>query len=290
MKIIEKMHNCQGPFYSLEFFPPKDRASWPAFFATVDRLRALNPLFASVTYGAGGGTQDNTLEITAAIKKMGIEPMAHLTCVGATEERLRDYAGRLHAAGVCNILALRGDAPQDAAWDWNRETFKYAFDLVSFMQRNFPDFGVGVAAYPTPHPQSASFAEDRAFTQKKLDAGSDFAITQLFFDAREYFEFTAQMRARGVEKPIIPGVLPIQSLESIRRVLGLSGGNIPAKLYLSLEEAHEKGGAAAVREAGIAFAIAQIRRLLDGGAPGIHLYTLNQADTCLRIVEEVGKL
>ena len=290
MKIIEKINASPQPFYSLEFFPPKDRTSWPTFFATVERLRAINPLFASVTYGAGGGTQDNTLEITAAIKTMGIEPMAHLTCVGATEERLREYVARLHAAGVHNILALRGDPPHDAAWDWNKEDFKYALDLVTFMHRNFPDFGVAVAAYPTPHPQSASFADDRAFTQTKLDAGSDFAITQLFFDAREYFEFVAQMRARGVKKPIIPGVLPIHSLESIRRVLALSGGNIPAKLYLSLEAAHEKGGAAAVREAGIVFAIAQIRRLLEGGAPGIHLYTLNQAETCLRIVEEVGKL
>ncbi len=290
MKIIDAIQLKKTPFYSLEFFPPKDSSHWGSFFATVDKLQAINPLFSSVTYGAGGSTQENTLAITSQLVSKGIEPMAHLTCVGATKEKLRTYLTKLHAANVTNILALRGDAPQGVIIDWQKEEFSYASDLVAFVKEEFPQFGVAVAAYPMPHPQSVSFSQDRLATKIKLDAGSDFAVTQLFFDAREYFEFVDQMRAIGVTKPILPGVLPIQSLDSIRRVLSLSGGNIPAKLYLSIEEAHQKGGVAAVKEAGIAFAIEQIKRLLDGGAPGVHLYTLNQAETCLRIAEAVGPL
>ena len=135
-----------------------------------------------------------------------------------------------------------------------------------------------------------TFEDDRVFTGRKLDAGAEFVVTQLFFDAREYVDLTARLRALGCNKPVIPGVLPIQSFESLRHVLSLCGANIPAKLYISLEEANKSGGAEAVREAGLKFAVEQIRRLLEAGAPGIHLYTLNQADTCLRIAEAVGGL
>ena len=290
MKIIDKIKSCTNRFYSLEFFPPKDRLCWPDFFTTVEKLQSINPLFASVTYGAGGGTQNNTLEITAKIKDMGIEPMAHLTCVGASREHLCKFMDALKAANVENILALRGDPPQNIDWDWEKQTFKYASDLVHFTKTEFPDFGIGVAAYPTPHPQSPSFAKDRDFTKYKLDIGSDFAITQLFFDSREYFEFVEQMKNKGVNKPILPGVLPVQSLTALKKILSLSGCNIPANLYLALEQAEKDGGAEAVKKAGVDFAIKQIRDLIDGGAPGIHLYTLNQADTCLHIVKEVGRL
>lgn len=289
VKIIDLISR-KSPFYSLEFFPPKNKDQWPAFFAVAEKLRALDPLFASVTYGAGGGTRDNTLEITARLAAAGFEPMAHLTCVGADESGIRNYVESLKAAGVNNILALRGDVPKGESIAWEECEFSYASDLVSFVRGEYPDMGIGVAAYLTPHPESASFAADRAATAKKILAGSDFAVTQLFFDHREYFEYVAQMRALGVQAPIVPGVLPIQSLESIRRVLSLSGCNIPAKLYLAIEEADRTGGHEAVKEAGIAFAVEQIKRLLEGGAPGIHLYTLNKDEMCLRIADAVGKL
>lgn len=289
MKIIELVSR-RSPFYSLEFFPPKSSDNWPAFFKTVEKLRSLDPLFVSVTYGAGGGTQDNTLEITTRLAASGLVPMAHLTCVGADKAGIRNYVEKLLAAGVHNILALRGDVPKGQEIRWEDCEFSFASDLVSFVRKEYPDIGIGVAAYLTPHPESASFSEDRLATARKIHAGSDFAVTQLFFDHREYFEYVAQMRALGVEAPVLPGVLPIQSLESIRRVLSLSGCNIPAKLYLAIEEADRQGGPEAVKEAGIVFAVDQIRRLLDGGAPGIHLYTLNKDDTCLRIAEAVGPL
>ena len=289
MKIIEKIQ-MRRPFYSLEFFPPKERENWPVFFSTVETLRSLDPLFVSVTYGAGGGTRDYTLEITGHIAELGLTPMAHLTCVGATKQSISEYLHKLRASGVTNILALRGDVPQGQSICWSDCEFSYASDLVRYVHEGYPDFGIGAAAYLTPHPESGSFAADRKAAVFKLEQGSDFAVTQLFFDHREYFEYVAQMRAAGVQKPILPGVLPIPSFATLRRVLALSGCNIPAKLYLALEEADRQGGAEAVKEAGIAFAVQQIRRLLDGGAPGIHLYTLNKADTCLRIVQEVGAL
>jgi methylenetetrahydrofolate reductase (NADPH) len=216
--------------------------------------------------------------------------MAHLTCVGADADSIRHYLTQLRASGVPNILALRGDVPKGQNLRWEDCEFTYASDLVAFIHREFPDFGVGVAAYLTPHPESASFEADRLATALKLKAGSDLAVTQLFFDHREYFEYVSQMRKLGVNQPIVPGILPVRSLDSIRRIMALSGCNIPAKLYLAIEEADRTGGTAAVKEAGIAFAVEQIKRLLDGGAPGIHLYTLNQADVCLRIAEAVGKL
>jgi methylenetetrahydrofolate reductase (NADPH) len=289
VKIRDSIAASTRPFYSLEFFPPKERENWPGFFATVEKLKALNPLFASVTYGAGGSTQDNTLEITSHLKNvMGLEPMAHLTCVGATRERIADYLRRLREVNVDNVLALRGDAPKGQDIDWDTAEFRYAADLVRFTRSEQPDMGVGVAGYPAAHPESPSFASDLRHTADKVNAGADFIVTQLFFDVREYFDFVERLRAMGVDTPVLPGILPIQSLESVRRILSLCGANIPGKLYLELEAANEKGGAEAVKEAGIAFAQRQIRSLLDGGAPGIHLYTLNRADTCLRIAEAVG--
>ena len=292
MKISESIAARNGKqFYSLEFFPPKEKHNWPSFIETVNKLKAIDPLFASVTYGAGGGTQDNTLEITAKVKaECGMEAMAHLTCVGTDKERISKFLDSLDKSGVHNILALRGDVPAGQNVDWDKAEFRHASDLVSFVRERYPHFGVSVAGYPAPHPEAVSVRLDRQHTALKVRSGSDFIVTQLFFDVREYFDLVESLKDLGVTVPIIPGVLPIQSLDSIRRILTLSGANIPGKLYLELEAAHEKGGAEAVKEAGIKFAVAQIRRLIDGGAPGIHLYTLNRASTCIRIVQEAGVL
>lgn len=288
MKIIDLITSCTEPFFSLEFFPPKGKPQWPDFFETVMRLKAINPLFASVTYGAGGSTQDNTLIITQHIKDViGIEPMAHLTCVGSDGTAIKNFLDKLREAEISNVLALRGDAPADPHFTWDNQPFHHASDLVRFVHECCPHFGIGVAGYPAPHAESPSFTEDLKWTKHKLDAGSDFIITQVFFDVREYFDFVERLRAQGVQKPVIPGILPIQSLGSIRRILSLCGANIPGNLYLALEEANEKGGDAAVKKAGLDFAVQQIRQLLDGGAPGIHLYTLNKADICLEIFNKV---
>ena len=290
MHIGKMIRELSAPVYSLEFFPPSDMAQLPDFYATVDRLRALNPLFASVTYGAGGARQQNTLAVTAELARRGITAMAHLTCVGAEPQSIAEFLHKLQASGVNNVLALRGDAPADKPWDWNKAHFRHASDLVAFAREQQPDLGIGVAAYPAPHPESPTFADDRRCTAEKMRAGADFALTQLFFDAREYEDLVSHLRGQGITTPVIPGILPIQSFDSLRRVLSLCGANIPGKLYLALEKANNEGGAEAVRQVGLDYAVRQIRSLLDAGAPGIHLYTLNKADMCLRLAEAVGTL
>ncbi|MCR4666596.1 MAG: methylenetetrahydrofolate reductase [Desulfovibrio sp.] len=288
MHIGALLESRKTPFLSLEFFPPAEDAQLPPFYEVVSTLKTLDPLFASVTYGAGGSKQDRTLAVTAKICEMGLTTMAHLTCIGATEERIRAFLQALEKAGVMNVLALRGDPPKDTTIVPENMHFRHASDLVHFIRNEFPSMGIGVAAYPTPHPESESYAADRYFLAEKLSKGADFAVTQLFFDVREYVAMVDRVRKHNCNQPIIPGILTIQSIGSLRRILSLSGAHIPGKLYLALEEADQKGGAEAVREAGIRFAADEIRRLLDAGAPGVHLYTLNRAEICLELARLTG--
>jgi methylenetetrahydrofolate reductase (NADPH) len=293
LKLAELIGQSTRPFYSLEFFPPKDSAQIPNFLETAARLKKINPLFASVTYGAGGGSQDNTLEITRQLSKdCAYLVMPHLTCVGASRRRISAYLAQLRDIGIDNLLALRGDPPQASGalpFSWSSGEFQHASELVEYVSADFPEFGIAVAGYPAPHPESPSIEQDRVYAARKLAAGADMMLTQMFFDVREYVDLVSRLRSMGMDQPVIPGVMPIRSFESLRHVLGLCGANIPARLYISLEEADKKGGEEAVREAGLIFAADQIRRLLAAGAPGIHLYTLNKAETCLRLVEAVGE-
>ncbi len=288
MKIAELINKSSKPFFSLEFFPPKDKEQWPNFFNCVEKLKELDPLFVSVTYGAGGSSQDNTLEIATRLHEMQLVPMAHLTCVGSTAKHINDFLFKLNQAGINNVLALRGDPPKDInqeGFDWQNAEFKYAEDLVHFVRKTAPQMGIGVAGYPAPHPESPTFATDRAYTLSKIKAGAEFVITQLFFDVREYFDLVDTLKEKNIHIPIIPGVLPIQSFDSIKRVLSMCGANIPGNLYLQLEKAHSSGGEEAVREVGLEFAILQIKQLIAGGAKGIHLYTLNRSGLCLRLAQ-----
>lgn len=275
------------PFLSLEFFPPKEKEAWPAFFQEVEQLTSLNPAFVSVTYGAGGSTQVNTLELVTRLKQdFGLNPMAHLTCVGASEESLRVFLDALCAAGIDNVLALRGDPPQGQA-DFKAENaaFQHASDLAGFIHQAYPAMGVGVAGYPEKHPQAPSLEADLEFLAVKIACGGAFVITQLFFDNDFYFEFVDKARAKGITAPIVPGVLPILNLASVKRILSLCGATLPPAYLAQLEAASDSGGAEAVRRTGVAYAKAQVRDLLKRGAPGIHLYTLNKAQACLDIVE-----
>lgn len=278
-------------FVSLEFFPPKAPEAWPGFFLTARALKAVDPLFVSVTYGAGGGTQANTLEIVARLKAdLGLEPLAHLTCVGADEARITDFLAGLDRAGVDNVLALRGDPPRGTEnFVPDNERFKHARDLVAFLRARRPGLGIGVAGYPEGHPECPSIRQDLTHLTAKLDAGADFVITQLFYDNREYFDFVERLTALGVDKPVIPGILPIMGLASVKRILGMCGASIPGRYLLALEEADKKGGADAVRKLGVDWAKRQAQELLDKGAPGVHLYTLNKADACLEIVGALSR-
>ena len=284
------MHVCdliegKSPFLSLEFFPPKERDAWPGFFEVVQKLKALDPLFASVTYGAGGGTQDNTLEIATRLKRdYGLEPLTHLTSVGASSEKLEGFLRALREAGIENVLALRGDPPQGKeGFSFDNQEFKHATDVIEFIGRKFPEMCVGGAAYPEPHPESPSIKSDIEMVRLKVEMGAKFLVTQLFFDNRLYFDHVARLREMGADVPVIPGVLPILSLKSAKFILGLCGAAIPGKYLSALEKAHAEGGDDAVYELGIAYTTKQARELIEGGAPGVHLYTLNRAEACLEI-------
>ena len=288
MKISDKIKANAGPFFSFEFFPPKDRQQWPDFLKTAAKLREENPLFTSITYGAGGSTQENTLEIARSLQsELGFETLVHLTCVKSNASRIDSFLQNISNAGIENILALRGDVPQGEDYNWEDAEFQHASDLVSYVRKNHPNFDVAVAAYPYPHPESSSFKCDRHFTQQKIKAGANFAITQLMFDVREYFNLVENLNSLGVAIPVIPGILPIPSMESLRRTLSMCGANMPGKLLFDLEKAHNEGGTEAVKEAGTRFAIEQCTQLLEWGAPGVHLYTLNRAETCQKIITEL---
>lgn len=274
-------------FVSLEFFPPKEHNAWQGFESQIERMAELAPLFVSVTYGAGGGTRATTLATASCLQeRFGLFPMVHLTCAGATHESIVSFMEELQDIGITNILALRGDLPPGVLPTAN-SGFSHASDLVAFIRLRYPETGIAVACYPEAHPEAASIADDLEWTKHKLDVGADFAITQLFFDVRCYNDFVARLRRRGVVKPIIPGVLPLLSMQSLHRILSLCGASIPVKLYLELVQADKDGGNEAVRRKGIEIAQRQIRDLIEQGASGIHLYTLNNADACIDILSGV---
>lgn len=286
MRIADKIAN-HGKFISLEFFPPKEDDKLPAFFEVVRKLRRIDPLFVSVTYGAGGGTRDKTLSLVRKLKQEHeLEPMAHLTCVGASREYLHSFIQELQEAEVENILALRGDPPQgEEEFVPDSDEFQHASDLVRFVRANYPEMGMGVAGYPEKHPEAANFEEDCRHLKNKVDLGGDFIITQLFFDNQLYFDFVERMRAMGVDKPIVPGVLPVMSLAGVKRFLSFCGAGIPSEYLSELEAADKEGGNKAVAQLGVEYARKQVQELLDNGAPGAHLYTLNRAASCLAIVD-----
>jgi methylenetetrahydrofolate reductase (NADPH) len=288
MKIIESI-NPHNQFISLEYFPPKSRDDWPAFFHTVQRLNQLKPLFASVTYGAGGSTTTDSLEIVTRLQnEFGLETMAHLTCIGSTPDDINRFLSKLKDAGVNNVLALRGDIPQGMTADaLPPSPLKHASDLVSLIKESFPAMGIGVAAYPEVHPEAVSPEMDLAYLKLKLDNGADFAVTQLFFDNSLYHSFVKRAREAGITKPVIPGILPVVSLKVIKRIVSLCGATISAEFLAQLEEADKTGGAEAVQKIGVAHAKQQIRELLDAGVPGVHLYTLNRAEVVLDLVDEI---
>ena len=268
MKIAQLIAQSRSPFLSLEFFPPKDRGTWPGFFEEVGKLKALNPLFVSVTYGAGGGTQANTLDVVTHLKRdMGLEPMAHLTCVGASSAALHGFLKELVAAGIHNVLALRGDPPKDRPdFRFEGQEFQHASDLVAFICKHYPDLGVGVAGIPTKHPESATVEDDLKWLKYKVDAGGDFVVTQLFYDNAHYFEYVRRLRGLGLTVPVLPGILPIMSMKSAQFISGLNGRAVFGGFYEVLEQATR-----------------QAQDLIDRGVPGVHLYTLNRAEACLEI-------
>lgn len=276
------------PVFSFEFFPPKTPQGEESLYRTLEHLRPLQPAFVSVTYGAGGTTRGKTVELVCRIKhELGIESMAHLTCVGAGREEIDSVLRRLRDAGIENILALRGDPPrQEGGFVQPKDGFAYASELVGHIRREMPhDFCIGGACYPEGHTETPDLATDLRHFVTKVDAGLDFAITQLFFDNADYFKFVARARARGVRIPIVPGIMPITNVSQIERFTAMCGAHIPDPLRAQLAAAEPDDEA--VRRVGIVHAAAQCRELLERGVPGIHFYTLNQSPATRAILEQI---
>jgi methylenetetrahydrofolate reductase (NADPH) len=283
MRIADRYQNG-SPCFSFEFFPPKADAGVDQLFATLRDLAELKPGFVSVTYGAGGSTQQRTLELVTAIKReTGIEAMAHLTCVAHGRGELKLVLDRLRAAGVENVLALRGDPPANQPhFTVPADGFSHASELTHFIRSSGYDFCLGGACYPEGHLESDSREIDLEHTRIKVNAGAEFLITQLFFDNAFYFHFVDRARAAGITCPIVPGIMPITNASQIERITTMCGATIPKKLQLAMEK--RKDDPEAILQLGVAHATVQCVELLKAGVPGIHFYTLNRSRASRMIV------
>jgi methylenetetrahydrofolate reductase (NADPH) len=274
--------------FSFEFFPPKDDAGEAVLWDAIRRLEPLHPTYVSVTYGAGGSTRDRTTRITAQIaEQTSLTPVAHLTCVGSSRAELRSVIGTYAASGVRNVLALRGDPPGGPAAPWERhpEGLNYATDLVELV-RSLGNFCVGVAAFPDVHPASESLEADARVLAMKAQAGAQFAVTQFFFRPEPYFRLVEAARAQGCDIPIIPGIMPVTNVRQITRFAELSGAPMPDEVTARLHAVADDP--AAVRRVGVELATELCSALLEGGAPGLHFYTLNRSTATLDVFSRLG--
>ena len=282
---IGELIRSGGRSFSFEFFPPKDEAGEERLWQAITELEPYRPTFVSVTYGAGGSTRDKTVAITGRIaRETSLLPMAHLTCVGHTRGELERILDSYVAEGVTHVMALRGDPQEGPRADWTPTEggLDYAIDLVE-LARSRGGFRVGVAAFPEGHPSAASLDADADVLVAKARAGADFAVTQMFFRAADYFALVERVRERGVDIPILPGIMPILNLKAIRRQGELMGTAVPDDIVARIS-AHD-GDAAAVRAEGIKVAAELCDELLAGGAPGLHFYTLNRSKATREIFE-----
>jgi methylenetetrahydrofolate reductase (NADPH) len=273
---IDRILEQRRPVFSFEFFPPKTDEGQQTLEQTLTVLADDRPDYVSVTYGAGGTTRNRTVEITKSIKQnLGIEAMAHLSCVGEPRERLIELLEEIQAVGVENVLALRGDPPRgEAEWTPHPGGLHYSVELIQLIRERF-DVCVGAACFPEVHPDAPDRASDLGYARAKVEAGASFLITQLFFDNELYFEFVEDARAAGIDVPIIPGIMPITNAGQVKRFTEMCGASIPADLERELDARAESPEAAA--ELGVAYATLQCSDLLARGAPGIHFYTLNRS-------------
>jgi len=284
------------PTVSFEFFPPKTPEAQHALYDTIRELEKIHPNFVSVTYGAGGSTRELTHDLVLRLKTTTtLDPVPHLTCVGHTREEITAILERYAAAGVSNILALRGDPPRDKP-DYNHagDTFPQAVDLVSFVKSfsEHPDargFGIGVAGFPEGHPATPNRLLEMDYLKAKVDAGADYICTQLFFDNHDFYDFRERCALAGIHVPIIAGIMPVTSQSSMRRMAELAGGaRFPGRLLKALQRGGDSSEA--FRQIGLHYATEQCADLLDQGVAGIHLYTLNQSTATREICQRLGIL
>jgi methylenetetrahydrofolate reductase (NADPH) len=273
---IDQILEEQRPVFSFEFFPPKTDEGERNLEQALTDLKEDEPAYVSVTYGAGGSTRERTVEITKWIKEdLGVEAMAHLSCVGEPTERLREILDELQEAGIENVLALRGDPPRgETEWKPHPDGLSYSTELAALMSENY-DFCIGAACFPEVHPDAPDMDHDIRFLKEKIGSGVSFLISQLFFDNDFYFDFVKEARAAGVTVPIIPGIMPVTNFKQIKTFTEMCAAKIPEPFEREL--AARQDDPEAVTELGVAYAALQCSDLLARGAPGIHFYTLNKS-------------
>ena len=294
---IRDILESSKPSMSFEFFPPRQESAWEGLYETIRELEPLEPSFVSVTYGAGGTTREMTHDLVVKIKETtAIPPVPHLTCVGHSREEVQAILERYAAAGVSNILALRGDPPQNQPnYDWSQGDFQHAADLVAFI-REFNEsgahpqergFGIGVAGFPEGHPDTPNRMAELDHLKAKVDQGADYICTQLFFDNHDFFDFRDRCRLTGINIPIIAGLMPVTSLSGMKRMAELAAGaRYPARLMRALDRAGDDKEA--VSRVGIHYAAEQCSDLLDNEVDGIHFYTLNKSLATREIYHSLG--
>ncbi len=275
----------RGSSLSFEFFPPKDEAGEARLFQAIAKLEALSPTFVSVTYGAGGGTMKNTGNVIGRIKReTPLTPMPHLTCVDQSKGELRKILEGYKGQGIDDVLALRGDPPKGTGkFVAPKDGFCYAIDMVT-LAVDVGGFSIGVAVYPEGHPESPSLEMDMYYTKQKIDAGADFAITQMFFDNSYFYQFLERAEKAGITIPIIPGIMPIGDLARIQKFSQMCGATLPGRIVRRLE----KAGADEAGKVGLEVATEQCADLLEHGVRYFHFYTLNQAEAVSQIVANLG--
>lgn len=300
MQIRDRLAH-KRPVFSFEFFPPKDEQGERVLWRSLEQLAPLEPDFVSVTYGAGGSTRTRTVELVGRIKRdLGIEPLAHLTCVGSTRDELASVVDRLLAQDITNILALRGDPPRgQTKFEHTPGGFRYASELTAWLRERWPELCVGGACYPEVHPEAEGGQADLRHLKHKLDAGAEFLISQLFFDNAEFFDFVDRARGAGLDVPILAGIMPVTNVTQIERFTKMCGATIPDALHSRLRDiagADEGFDPQEVFWTGVSYAAHQCRELLDrpAGGPfrrqrshlaGIHFYTLNRSPATRALFE-----
>jgi len=289
MRIDEIIATATEPTFSFEFFPPQTPEGEENLRASIQTLALLQPSFVSITYGAGGSTRQRTVELVKWMKNdLGLEAMAHLTCVGATVEELRAVLDDLRDGGIENVIALRGDAPQgETEWKPVPGGLSHGSELAALITAHY-DFCIAGACYPEIHQEAPDLATDLRNLKEKVEAGARVLITQLFFDNRAYFEFVAAARDFGIDVPIVPGIIPVTNVAQLKRMTTLCGAQVPPPLLEALESRADRPEA--VLELGVAYATLQCAELLASGAPGIHFYTINRSPATSAIVSALRLL
>ncbi|MBJ7263222.1 MAG: methylenetetrahydrofolate reductase [NAD(P)H] [Burkholderiaceae bacterium] len=272
--------------FSLEFFPPRDIAAQERLVRAAKQMLAIDPKYVSVTFGAGGSTREGTADTVSTLANMGCDAAPHLSCVGATRAQLREILLAYKAQGVRRVVALRGDLP--SGMGGGAGELRYAAELVQFIRAETGDwFHIEVAAYPETHPQAPSPGQDLLHFVDKVNAGADAAITQYFFNADAYFDFVDRAQAKGVSVPIVPGIMPITNYSQLLRFSDMCGAEVPRWIRLRL--AGFGDDRASIKAFGVDVVAALTQKLIDGGAPGIHFYTLNQAETVMAIWKRLNR-